>query len=118
MKQKEITIQGKQYPVVVNLQTIMNFEDVANISIFEANFSIIKNRIALIFSAVLSADENTTLTVGDINGNGDLEAIKVINAAYIVLYELATEFFHIPEIEKEKVDQTNEEEDEGDQPKN
>lgn len=118
MKQKEITIQGKQYPVVVNLQTIMNFEDIANISIFEANLSTIKNRIALIFSAVLSADENTTLTVGDIKGNGDLEDIKVINAAYIVLSELVAEFFHIPEIEKEKVDQSDEKEDEGEQPKN
>jgi len=118
MKQKEITIQGKQYPVVVNLQTIMNFEDVTNISISEANFSIIKNRIALIFSAVLSADENTTITIGDIKGNGDLEAIKVINAAYIVLYELLSEFFYIPESEKKKVDQPDSKEDEGGQPKN
>ena len=44
--------------------------------------------------------------------------IKVINAAYIVLSELVTEFFHIPEIEKNKVDQPDEKEDEGEQPKN
>lgn len=118
MKQKEITIQGKQYPVVVNLQTIMNFEDIANISIFEANLSTIKKRMALIYAAVLSADENTTLTIDDIKGNSDLEAIKVINAAYIVLSELVTEFFHIPEIEKKEADQPDHKEDEGDQPKN
>lgn len=118
MKQKEITIQGKQYPVVVNMQTIINFEDIVNMSIFEANLSTIKNRIALICAAVLSADKNTTLTISDIKGNGDFEAIKAINAAYIVMSELVAEFFHIPEIEKNKVDQPDEKEDEGEQPKN
>ena len=113
MNQKEITIQGKQYPVVVDMQTIMNYEEVTNCkSFFTEEFTTLKSRIALIIAAVITADEKTDLTVEAITGEKDIQAVQEIIAAYAVVMQLVGEFFKVPEIEPkdEKPEETAEEE--------
>ena len=101
MTQKEITINGKQYPVVFDLQTMMNFEEITNgTSFFGAPLDTLKHRVAIIAAAAISADDKTDLTVEAILGDKDYKAMQQIIAAYNIVMTLAGEFFPIPEIEK------------------
>lgn len=120
MTKKEITINGKQYPVIFDMQTIMNFEEVTSgKSFFTENLTTLKNRIALIIAAVTAADENTQLEVKDITGNRSMAEVQQIIAAYTVIDSLAAEFFKIPEIEKKNNPEPPAEATEGeDKPKN
>ena len=118
MKQAEITIQGKQYPVIFTLATISNFEEITNTSFFEANLNTVKCRIALILAAALAADENTKLTVEDIKGNEDLEAYQQISAAFIVIGELSKEFFKVTEADKQSDEEEQGDKKEGEPAKN
>lgn len=103
MTQKEITINGKQYPVVFDLQTMMNFEEITNgASFFAAPLDTLKNRVAIIAAAAISADDKTDLTVEAILGDKDYKAMQQIIAAYNIVMTLAGEFFPIPKIEKKK----------------
>lgn len=99
MNQKEITIAGKQYPVVFDMQAIINFEEIANKSFFEANLKTLMHQVAAIMGAALAADNKSDITVEAIMGNRDLEAIKQITTAFGVVSELMTPFFEIPEVE-------------------
>ena len=63
MKQKEVTINGVQYPVVFTLDTLFGVEDILNGSFFEANFGTLKNRMALVLAAIYSADDKADITV-------------------------------------------------------
>ena len=110
MKQKEITINGKQYPVIFTLATLSNFEEITGKPFFKADLDIIKNRIAIICAAAIAADENTKLTVEELRGNEDLEAYKQIGTAYNTIVEMAAEFFHIPPTEKKEAEQSAAEE--------
>ena len=119
MKQKEITVNGKNYPVVFTLATLSNFEEITGKPFFKADLDIIKNRIAIICAAAIAADENTKLTVEELRGNEDLEAYKQIAAVYNTIVEMAAEFFHIPPTEKKEAEQPAAEEEKGDaKPKN
>lgn len=110
MKQKEITINGKKHPVVFNMKTIMNYEEVTNgKSFFDEKFATLKSRIALIISAALSANEDTTLTVEELTGNQDLKAVQEIINAQAVIMPLVTDFFAIPKIVEEDSQQKEEE---------
>lgn len=102
MKQKEITINGKNYPIVFNMKTMMNFEEITGKSFFDENFEKLKERIALVLAAVLSANADATLTVGEIIASKDFAALQEILAAYNEVMVIAGEFFKVPEIEKEK----------------
>ena len=110
MKQKEITVNGKNYPVVFTLATISNFEEITGKPFFKADLDIIKNRIAIICAAAIAADENTKLTVEELRGNEDLEAYKQIGTVYNTIVEMAAEFFHIPPTEKKEAEQPASEE--------
>ena len=118
MKQAEITIGGKQYPVIFTLATINNFEEIVKRSFFEANMNTVKNRIAIILAAALAADENTKLTVEDIRGNEDLEAYQQISAAFIVIGELSKEFFKVTDADKQADEEEQGDKKEGDTAKN
>jgi hypothetical protein len=98
MKQKEITIGGVQYPVEVNFQAVLNFEEIAEKSFFDTDFKKLKDRIALIAAAVFAANEKTKITVDDITGNKDLKAIQEIAEAFVVVMNLTTEFFELPKV--------------------
>ena len=118
MKQKEITINGKQYPVIFTLATLSNFEEITGKPFFKADLDIIKNRIAIICAAAIAADENTKLTVEELRGNEDLEAYKQIGTVYNTIVEMAAEFFHIPQTEKKETEQPAAEDEGGEKPKN
>lgn len=100
MTESKITLHGQDYPVAFNLQTIINFEDIAGHSIFGDDLTTIKSRIAMIMAAVLSADENTALTINGILGSMDWQATTEIIAAYAIVDSMSSDFFKIPEIEK------------------
>lgn len=101
MKQKEITIQGKQYPVVFTLDTLLRFEEIINGSFFEANLGKTTNRIALVLAAVFTANENADLTFEGIKQPQTFDALNEIISAFNVVSNLMTEFFHIPQAEEE-----------------
>lgn len=116
MTESKITLHGQDYPVAFNLQTIINFEDIAGHSIFVDNLTTMHSRVAMIMAAVLSADEETALTINGILGNKDWQATTEIIAAYAIVDSMASDFFKIPEMEK-NADKTEASEGE-DQPKN
>ncbi len=99
MTQKEITINGKTYPIVFTMDTMMNFEEIADKSFFEIDLKRLKDRLAIIMAAVITADDKTKLTVEELRGNGDLEAVQQIIAAFNIVMEASTEFFKIPSVE-------------------
>lgn len=118
MKQNFIKINGVEYPVVFNLLTISNFEEITNKGFFEANLNKINERMDIVMAAALAADEDTSLTIDIMRGNESLDDYKQIVEAYSVVMLLANDFFNIPEVEKDKEDKTDESEGEDDKPKN
>ena len=117
---KEIEINGKKYPVVVNMQTIMNFEEITGKSFFASTEETLKDRIALIMAAVLSADKNTKLTIEDIIGDKGFDALQQVINAYLIISGLLVEFTKVPAIvsksEKEEKEQAGEEEEKKEAP--
>ena len=99
MTQKEITINGQNYPIVFNMQTILNFEEISNKSFFGEGFDKLKDRIALIISAVLAADKNTSLTIEEMIQTDKFAVVKEEFTAYAIVMELANEFFKVPDVE-------------------
>ena len=99
MKTKEITIGRKAYPVAFSMKTMLNYEEISGKSFFGEDFAHLKERIALIMSAALTADENTTLTVDELMNGDDWEKVKDILAAYNTVMELCGEFMKIPAVE-------------------
>ena len=116
MNKKEITINGKQFPVVFDMQTMMNFESISKISFFESKFKTISDRVALIAAAVYSADKDSDITIEAIVGNKDFAAVQQIIAAFVVVSGEMEQFFTVPEIENQN--ETETENQEGDNPKN
>lgn len=101
MNKTEITINGKQYPVEFNMQTMMNFESITNKSFFESKFKTISDRVALIAAAVYSADNESDITIEDIVGNKDFAAVQQIISAFVVVSVEMEQFFTVPEVEKQ-----------------
>ena len=101
MTQKEITIQGKKYPVVFTFDTLMNFERIVSKSFFETDLKTISDRMALVIASVITANEHTDLTIEAMKGNNDLKAVQQIIEAYNVVASLMGEFFEVPEVVKQ-----------------
>lgn len=103
MKQKEITIHGKQYPVAFDLQTLLNYEENSGHSFFNIDFEHISlnDRINIIHAAVKSADDKTNLTVDGIKGQRSFDDMKAILSASNEIIIMSADFFTIPEIEKQ-----------------
>ena len=112
MQQKEITIGGKQYPVVFTLKTMMNFEEITGKSFFGESFDTFKSRIALIISAVVAADENAGITIEQLTNADTWQAAQDIVKAYVAVMELSAKFFNIPEVEPKDEKPADETEDE------
>lgn len=100
---KKITIQGIQYPIVFDLQTMLNFEETTGRSFFSSNFESmsLEDRIHLIHAAVKSADMNAKLTIEAIKGQRTFEDMKSIMQASNDIIIMSAEFFTLPEIEKQ-----------------
>ena len=101
MKQKEVTINGAQYPVVFTLDTLFGVEEIINGSFFEANFGTLKNRMALVLAAIYSADDKADITVDALKAMEPMKMIQEVTAAFVAVSELMNEFFRIPEAEKQ-----------------
>lgn len=101
MKQKEVTINGVQYPVVFTLDTLFGVEEIIGGSFFEANFGTLKNRMALVLAAIYSADDKADITVDALKAMEPLKMIQEVTAAFVAVSELMNEFFRIPEAEKQ-----------------
>ena len=65
MNTKEITINGKTYPVVFNMKTILGYEEISGQSFFGEDFSKMSERLALITAAVISAGGKEELSIDD-----------------------------------------------------
>ena len=100
MQKKNITINGKEYPIVFTMDTLMNFETIVGKSFFETDFKTLKDRMALVCAAVITANENTDLTIDALKGNNDLKAVQQIIAAYNIVAALMGEFFEVPDVVK------------------
>ena len=110
----EITINGKQYPVIFNMSTLMTYEGVTGRSIFGEKFVRVAEQVPLVFSAVLSADPKTSLTLEDLFNCDNYN--DFVNAANSVL-KMLKDFFKIPEVVKkddENKSQENQEESKND----
>lgn len=120
MTEKTITIKGKEYPIVFDMQTIMHFETVAGKSVFKTQFETLRDRLAVTYAAVISADENTSLTFEEMVGNKTLDDFTEVVKNFHTVSLLMGEFFKVPDIEKElePEPQPDEENDEGEKPKN
>ena len=117
MIQKEITIQGKTYPIDFTMQAIMTFEEIADKSFFDCNFSKTTDRMALIYAAVMNADKKADITIEKITGDMGLQAVREIIAAFGTVMNLANEFFELPKVTQEE-DKTDEPNDDDEKQKN
>lgn len=96
----KITINKKKYPVVVNMGTLISYEQITGKSILgdENGLKMAGERMVLIFAAVMSADRDTTLTLDDLMKNADWQEF---NDASVIVLNLLAKFFNIPDIEAE-----------------
>jgi hypothetical protein len=109
---KEITINGKTYPVVFNMKTILGYEQISGKSFFGEDFSKMSERLALIVAAVVSAGGKEELSIDDMINADKLELVQEVLTAYTVVIGMVNEFFKTPDVEPKP----NEEE--GDKGKN
>jgi hypothetical protein len=100
MTSQQITINGKEYPVVFTLLTMSNFEEITEKGFFEANMSKTNVRLAIVVAAALAADSNTKLTIEEMRGGETFDDYKQINEAFTVVMNLAQDFFKIPTVEE------------------
>lgn len=111
MKQKEITINGKTYPVVFNMKTILGYEQISGKSFFGEDFSKMSERLALVTAAVVSAGGKEELSIDELIYADKLELVQEILTAYTVVIGMVNEFFKKPDVEPKQ-------EEEGDKGKN
>ena len=114
MKQKEVTINGKTYPVIFTMKTITGFEEIVNHSFFVDDFSKMTSRIAIVVAAIVAADINADISTEDIMNADKFKAVSEILEAYSIVNELAGEFFP----KKKKEDSKEEQSEKTDKKKN
>ena len=100
MKQKEVTINGKTYPIVFTMKTITGFEEIVKHSFFADDFSMMASRMAIVVAAIVAADINADVSADDMLNADKFEAVKEVIGAYTTVMELAGEFFEVPETTK------------------
>ena len=108
---KEITINGKKYPVVFNMKTILGYEQISGKSFFGEDFAKMSERLALIAAAVISAGGKEELSIDDMINADTMELVQEILTAYTVVIGMVNEFFKTPGVEPKQ-------EEEGDKGKN
>lgn len=110
MTTKEITIQGKTYPVVFTMKTIINFEAITEKTFFGDKLEKLTDRIALIIAAVLACDKNAKLEFEDLT-DLNWEGIQELHKAFAVIMDMSCDFFKVPHImdkgQKEEGDEKN-----------
>ena len=111
MNTKEITINGKTYPVVFNMKTILGYEQISGKSFFGEDFSKMSERLALIVAAVVSAGSKEELSIDEMINADRMELVQEIITAYTIVIGMVNEFFKTPDVEPKQ-------EEEGDKGKN
>ena len=111
MNTKEITINGKKYPVVFNMKTILGYEQISGKSFFGEDFSKMSERLALIVAAVISADSKADISIDDMMNADRMELVQEILTANTIVIGMVNEFFKTPDVEPKQ-------EEEGDKGKN
>jgi hypothetical protein len=101
MKQKEITFNGKTFPVVFVVKTMAAFEEITGKSFFDSDNKLqtLGDKAALLYAAIIAADAKADISFEDIINADKVEAVNEIIKAFGVINELAAEFFEIPAIE-------------------
>ena len=94
---KEITLQGKTYPVVFTMKTILNFEEITSKTFFGDSLSKLTDRIAITIAAVLAANEKADINVEDLT-DLDWDGIQELLTAFSVVTDLSYDFFKIPRV--------------------
>lgn len=94
---KEIKLQGQTYPVVFDMKTILNFEEITQKSFFGNTFNKLTEKIALTVAAVLSADKNAELDIDSLTSL-DWAGLQEVTKAFNDVMELSLEYFHIPKV--------------------
>ena len=112
MNMKEITINGKTYPVVFNMKTILGYEQISGKSFFGEDFSKMSERLALLTAAVISAGSKEELSIDELINADKMELVQEIIVANSVVIGMVNEFFKKPDVEP------NPNEEEGNQGKN
>ncbi len=99
MNTKEITINGKTYPVVFNMKTILGYEQISGRSFFGEDFAKMSERLALIVAAVISAGSKEELSIDDMINADRMELVQEILTASTVVINMVNEFFKKPDVE-------------------
>lgn len=95
MEQRTIHICNKEVPVAFNLGTLLSYEEIVGSSFFGAEFKNIRERVALILSAVISANPETDIKFEDIiSGDNFEDFVKAFNT----VSEMSVEFFKLPKV--------------------
>lgn len=91
--ERKVTIDGKEYPVIFDISTLIAFEQTSDKSFFGENFDKLYSRIVLVFAAMYSADKSITDEI--VIHSKDWQGIT--NAFNIVM-EMAQDFFRVPRV--------------------
>lgn len=111
MKQEKVIINGKEYPVVFNLQTILNYEELSGRSFFDDPLKRLQSQISLVFSAIIAADENTSVKAEDFLKADSGKAVTDIINAFTVVMTMAGDFFKTPAVAAKDTEQEEGKED-------
>lgn len=115
--QKEITLNGKPVAVNFTLTTLLTYEELTDSNFFGEQFEKLKERIALIYAAIYTADRDTTITIDDILNTDNWQEIS---DAFTTIMQMAGDFFKLPKVieEAEKREAVELHDGEEDTPKN
>lgn len=98
MQKKEIILNGKPVAVSFTMATMLTYEEITDSNFFGEQFDKLKERIALIYAAIYTADRNTTVTVDDILNTDNWQEIA---DAFTTVMEMAGDFFKLPKVIEE-----------------
>lgn len=117
MNKKEITLNGKPVAVAFTLATLLTYEEITDSNFFGEQFEKLKERIALIFAAIHTANHETTITIDDLLNSTNWQEIA---EAFTTVMQMAGDFFKLPKVieEAEKRESVELHDGEEDTPKN
>lgn len=93
MKQKQITLCGKTYPVQFNLNTMIKYERMLNRSFLLSNFDLLEEQIAVTVCAVFTANPDADLEADQIMQADSFTKLKELTDAYATVKEMILDFF-------------------------
>ena len=99
MPQKEITLLGVTYPVVFNMQSMLNYEQITGKSFFNEKFELLADRMAVVIAAIIAANPDADIKVESLVKANNLQTVQEIITAYAVVMELMGDFFKKPDVE-------------------